>query len=129
MTSPLSTVPIASRRRAAWAAGSLAGVMVVIFVLAWTRPAPSVVRLFATVALAGAILLGLMTWGVVRSIRLDQAHARVDAAIAAHGGASCDCGHSHDPDETHVAGACDQSCAECLHAQAPAQARDSASNP
>jgi hypothetical protein len=124
MSSPLSAVPLERRRRAAWLAASLAASMVVIFVLAWVRPAPGVIRLFAAVALVGAGMLGLMTWGVVRSMRSDQVHAAVDAAIVATGAVTCDCGHEHDPDELHVTDAacapegasCDHSCATCLHA-------------
>jgi hypothetical protein len=102
MSSSLSGVPIERRRRAAWAAGLLAAVMTIVFVLAWVRPAPGVVRLLATVALLGAVVLGLMTWGVVRSIRLDRADAALDTAIASTGATICHCGRDHDPDEMHV---------------------------
>jgi hypothetical protein len=121
MSSSLSVVPLERRRRAAWAAGLLAAVMLIVFVLAWVRPAPGVVRLFGALALAGAVLLGLMTWGVVRSIRLDRADAALDAAIASTGAVKCGCGRDHDHDELHLTDAtcergasCDHSCAACV---------------
>lgn len=80
---------------------------------------------FCAIALAVAVLLGLIAWGVQRSIRIDLAERSLDAAIEetiAHAGghaAMCGCGHEHDPDELHVtdAEACahDGSGAACSH--------------
>jgi hypothetical protein len=126
MSSALSSVPYARRKRAAQSAALLAVIMVAVFAVSWARPAPGFVRLVTSVALLGAIVLGLMSWGLLRSMRLDQAEARLDAAVArevAHAGAGLDCGHEHDADELHVtdtdpaceAGdACDHSCAACV---------------
>jgi hypothetical protein len=79
-----------------------------------------VLRVFAIIALVTAALLGLVSWGLVHSIRIDAADAELDAAIeqalAENGGASCDCGHDHHMSEMHV-----QSCAhdgagaDCAH--------------
>jgi hypothetical protein len=124
MSSALSTVPIDRRRRAARSALLLAAVMAVVFVVAWVRPAPGVVRLFASVALVGALMLGLMSWGLVRSIRLDTADRTVAAAIDDTAATMCDCGREHDPDELPVNDArcergasCDHSCAACVLAR------------
>ncbi len=94
--------------------------MAAVFVVAWVRPAPGVVRLFASVALVGALMLGLMGWGLVRSIQLDTADQAVGAAIDETGATMCDCGWEHDPDELQVTDAvcergalCDHSCATC----------------
>jgi hypothetical protein len=125
MGSPsLSSVPADRRQRAARSAALLAVVMVAVFAVAWLRPAPGVVRLFATVALLGAVLLGLISWGLRTSVRQDADAARLDATLAeAAAGAGCSCGHDHDPDELHVTDAgpacgngpaCDHSCAECV---------------
>ncbi|MDT4977252.1 MAG: hypothetical protein QOG98_3010, partial [Pseudonocardiales bacterium] len=78
-----------------------------------------------------ALLLGLMAWGVTRSVRVDLAEQRldnaIDEAIAASGGTAselaCDCGHDHDEhdhdaDEMHVSGepcAYDGTGVECTH--------------
>ena len=103
--------------------------MLAVFAVAWLRPAPVVVRLFATVALFGAVFLGLIVWGLLRSVRLDAAEARLDAAVIgtlADSGAGGDCGHDHDPTEMHVTDAaplcgagpdCDHSCADCVLAR------------
>jgi hypothetical protein len=129
VTTPLSAVPAERRRRAARLAGFLALIMVAVFVVAWLRPAPAVIRLFATMALLGAVLLGLMAYGLLRSLRLDAHQARLDAAVRgalADADAACDCGHDHDPTEMHVTdgapacgrgATCDHSCAECVLAR------------
>jgi hypothetical protein len=63
---------------------------------------------FAAVALSVGVLLGLIAWGVHRSVRLDQDGARLDAAVddilAPHGGrgALCGCGVEHDPSELTI---------------------------
>jgi hypothetical protein len=133
VTSPLSAVPVERRRRAARSATVLAFVMLAVFAVAWLRPAPAVVRLFATVALFGAVFLGLIAWGLLRSVRLDAAEARLDAAVIgtlADSGAAGDCGHDHDPTKMHVTDAapacsagpdCDHSCADCVLARSRAR--------
>lgn len=106
----------------------LALVLLGVFVVVWLRPAPVVFRLFATLALLGAIFLGLITWGLLRSLRLDAREAQLDAAVmdalADAGGHNC--GHDHDPTELHVTdaepacgagSACDHTCAECVLAR------------
>jgi hypothetical protein len=124
-------VPAERRRRAARSAGLLAFVMLAVFVVVWLRPAPVVIRLFATVALLGAVFLGLVAWGLLRSLRLDAREAQLDAAVMdtlADAGAAIDCGHEHDPTEMHVTDAepacgagpaCDHTCAECVLARSP----------
>jgi hypothetical protein len=128
VTSPLSAVPASRRRRAARSAGLLAFVLLAVFLVVWLRPAPVVFRLFATLALLGAIFLGLITWALLRSLRLDTREARLDAAVmdALADAGGPDCGHDHDPTEMHVTdaepscgagAACDHTCAECVLAR------------
>ena len=107
----------------------LAFVMLAVFVVVWLRPAPVVIRLFGALALVGAIFLGLIAWGLLRSLRLDAREAQLDAAVldaltASGGGVGC--GHDHDPTEMHVTdaeptcgagAACDHTCAECVLAR------------
>jgi hypothetical protein len=74
----------------------LAFVMLAVFVVVWLRPAPVVIRLFATVALLGAVFLGLVAWGLLRSLRLDAREAQLDAAVRdalVDAGGAIDCGH------------------------------------
>jgi thiol:disulfide interchange protein len=108
----------------------LAFVMLAVCVVVWLRPAPVVIRLFGTLALVGAIFVGLITWGLLRSLRLDAREVQVDAAVmdALAAGAPIDCGHEHDPTEMHVTDAepacsagpaCDHTCAECVLARSP----------
>ncbi len=83
---------------------------------------------FSALALVVGALLGLMAWGVQRSIGLDAADAAdrrltavAENALAEHGGyqSMCGCGVQHDPDELHVVDAepCahDGSGAACSH--------------
>jgi len=100
--------------------GLLAALLVAVGVVPWAAPAPGSLRVLSTVALALAILLGLIAWGLLTSIRADlaeSAESRVDAAITA-AVADFGCGHDHDPDELHVcpsaAGSCTHDCASCL---------------
>jgi cytochrome c-type biogenesis protein CcmH/NrfG len=103
MTSQLSAVPIERRRRAAAVAGLVAALLVAAGVMPWLDPAPSVLRVLATIALVAAVLVGLVGWGLLSSIRADQAEARLDAAIAAALADAC----------TSV-DACTHDCAACL---------------
>ena len=125
----MSAVPAERRRRAARSAGLLAFIMLAVFVVVWLRPAPVVIRLFGTMALIGAIFLGLIAWGLLRSLRLDAREAQLDAAVMdalAGAGGGVGCGHDHDPTEMHVTDAeptcgagpaCDHTCAECVLAR------------
>jgi len=78
---------------------------IAIGAVAATGASTAIIKGFVAVALVVAALLGLMAWGVLRSIRLDLADKRLDAAIEqavrASGRSMCDCGHEHDPDELH----------------------------
>ena len=111
VNSALSEVPVERRRRAAATLGLFAVLFVTVGIVATTGSTPGVVRVFSTVALSIAALLGLIAWGVSHSIKVDLAEERLDHAIdetlRAHGGraAMCGCGVEHDPDEMHVRGA------------------------
>ena len=103
--------------------------MLAVFVVVWLRPAPVVFRRFATLAVLGAIFLGLIAWGLLRSLRQDAREAQLDVAVMdalADTGRAIDCGHDHDPTEMHVTDAeptcgagpaCDHTCAECVLAR------------
>jgi hypothetical protein len=107
----------------------LAFVMLAVFVVVWLRPAPVVIRLFGTLALVGAIFLGLITWGLLRSLRLDAREAQLDAAVMdalTGAGDAVGCGHDHDPTEMRVTDAeptcgagpaCDHTCPDCVLAR------------
>ena len=124
MPSQLSSLPVERRRRAAATVGLMATLLVAVGIVPWVGSAPGTVRVFSTIALAAAVLLGLVAWGLLTSIRADTAESQLDAAInsaadsAGFGG--CDCGHEHDPDEMHVTDACPSGdacahdCATCL---------------
>ncbi|HEY3716942.1 MAG TPA: hypothetical protein VGL39_20635 [Jatrophihabitantaceae bacterium] len=123
MPSQLSYLPVERRRRAAATVGLIATLLVAIGIVSWAGSAPSTIRVFSTIALVAAVLLGLVAWGLLTSVRADLAESRVDAAIAsavASSGAGCGCGHEHDPDEMHVTDACPSGdacahdCAICL---------------
>ena len=70
---------------------------------------------FAALAFVLATGLGVVAWGMYRSVQVDQAELALDAAVqktlAATGRRSqlCDCGHDHDPNDLHVTDA------ECSH--------------
>jgi hypothetical protein len=122
VNSALSDIPIPRRRQMAATLGLFAVLFVAVGAVAETDTATSSVRAFSIVALVVAVLLGLIAWGVLRSVKLDVAEQRLDAAIeetvAAHGGAGmCSCGHDHDPDELHVTDACqhDGTGSDCGH--------------
>jgi hypothetical protein len=136
VASPLSQIEIEKRRQVAATLGLFAMLFIAIGAVAATGPATAVIRGFVVVALVVAVLLGLMAWGVLRSIKLDRDEARLDAAIEQavrkSGRNMCDCGHEHDPDElhfvdgegTHLTGAkcahdgtgtdCSHSCETCV---------------
>jgi hypothetical protein len=128
VSSPLAGIAIARRRHFAATLGLFAALFVAVGVVATTGggSTPGAVRAFSAIALAMAVLLGLMAWGVTHSVRLDLAEQRlnkaIEEAIAARGATVsdlvCGCGHDHDADEMHVTG---ESCAhdgtgiECAH--------------
>jgi cytochrome c-type biogenesis protein CcmH/NrfG len=103
MAFQLTSVPIERRRRAAATAGLFAALLLVVGVMPWVAPAPSVLRVLATIALVAAVLVGLVVWGLLTSVRADQAESRRDAAIAAALADAC----------TSV-DACTHDCAACL---------------
>lgn len=108
VNSSLSGVPIAARRRLAATLGLFAVLFVAVGAVAATGRGTAAAPAFSAVAIVVAVLLALIAWGVQRSIRLDLAEQRLDAAIeqavAARGGdvIACGCGHDHDPSELHV---------------------------
>jgi hypothetical protein len=121
--SALSPVPIERRQRLLPAFGLLAALLVAIGVVAVTGDSVVVIALGA-VAIAAGVLVGLVTWGLARSIRIDRAEQHLDGvieqALQANGVRMCECGHEHDPNELHVTdgpGACqhDGRGADCAH--------------
>lgn len=78
---------------------------IAIGAVATTGATTALIKGFVVVALLIAVLLGLMAWGVLHSIKLDLNDRAVDAAIVeamqAAGRSMCGCGHEHDPDELH----------------------------
>jgi hypothetical protein len=135
VTSPLSTIPIDKRRRMAATLGLFAVLLVAIGAVAATGHGSAAFPVFTTVALLLAATLGLIAWGVIRSVQADLAEQRLDAAIEAtlaerpeyaKGFASlCSCGHEHDPNELHITDAETADAHVCSHDGAGADcARD-----
>jgi hypothetical protein len=110
MSSPLSAIPVAARRRIAATLGLFVALFAAVAAVAATGRNTPAAPVFAGIATVVAVLLGLIAWGLVRSIRLDEAEASLDAAIEAtvraSGAQPCGCGHEHDPNELHVTDAC-----------------------
>ncbi len=108
MSSQLSRVPVSGRRRLAATLVLFAALFLAVGAVAAVGSGTAAAPVFATVALTVAVLLGLIAWGVHRSVRLDQDGARLNAAVddilTAHGGhaAMCGCGVPHDPSELHI---------------------------
>jgi hypothetical protein len=106
VTSPLSGIAVEKRRQLAATLGLFAMLFVAVGAVAATGAETALIKAFVMVALLTAVLLALIAWGVLRSVKLEQADHRLDAAIEAAvrsgGGQMCDCGHEHDPDEMHV---------------------------
>jgi divalent metal cation (Fe/Co/Zn/Cd) transporter len=114
VSSALSGIPLDRRRRLAATIGLFAMLCVTIGIVALTGTTPGVVRVFSAVALIVAAFLGLVAWGVSRSVSIDMAEQRLDAAIdaaieeiashrpkhasdsCAHDGGGRDCAHSCD---------------------------------
>ena len=123
MSSPLSAIPPHKRRLLAATLGLFAVLFVAIGAVAATGAHTAALQAFVVVALAVAVVLALIAWGVARSIKIDATDRALDAAIgeivSGRGGSMCTCGHDHDPTEMHVTGA--ETCAhdgsgtECAH--------------
>jgi hypothetical protein len=117
MTSPLSTIPIDKRRWLAATLGLFAVLLVAIGAVAATGSGSAAFPVFSAVALVMAAGLGLLAWGVSRSVRLDLAEQQLDAAIESalaqrpEYASLCNCGHEHDPNELHVTDAPGDACA------------------
>ena len=126
VTSPLSGIALAKRRQFAATLGLFAMLFIAVGAVAATGATSAPIKAFVVIALLVAAVLGVVALGVLRSIKLELAEQRLDAAIAdvvkARGGSMCDCGHDHDPAEMHVVAddrsdACahDGSGADCSH--------------
>jgi hypothetical protein len=106
VSSPLSEIDVDKRRQVAATLGLFAMLFIAVGAVAGTGADTAVIKVFVGIALLIALVLGLLAWGVLRSIKLDleaqQLDATIDAAVRASGGWSCDCGHDHDPTEMHV---------------------------
>src|ERR1700729_1575505 len=97
VSSELSRIPIARRRRAAALLGVLAVFLVAVGVLPWTAEASTGVRAVAGVVIVAAVLVALVAWGLLHSTVLDerrQAEAEFDATLieAAGPAGACGCG-------------------------------------
>lgn len=105
VTSPLSGIDVAKRRQVAATLGLFATLFLAVGAVAATGASTSLIKAFVVVALVVAVVLALMAWGIVHSVKIDVDARRLDAAIeeavAASGLRTCDCGHEHDPDELH----------------------------
>jgi hypothetical protein len=147
VTSPLSGIAVEKRRQLAATLGLFAMLFVAVGAVAATGADTALIKAFVMVALVTAVVLALIAWGVLRSVKLDQVDNRLDAAIEAAvragGGQMCDCGHEHDPDEMHVVDApvieacshdgtgadCAHSCDTCVLASLRTAAAASARRP
>lgn len=105
MASALSGIAVEKRRQLAATLGLFAMLFVAVGAVSATSASTALVKAFVVVALLVAVVLGLMAWGVLHSVRMDVADRRLDAAIEsavkATGRSMCDCGVEHDPDEMH----------------------------
>lgn len=108
VSSPLSGIPVAKRRQLAVALGLFAMLFLAVGAVGVAGPATALVKGFVAIALLVALLLGLMAWGVLRSVKQDLHDRQLDTAIAAtlaaRGRPLCDCGVEHDPTELHLVG-------------------------
>jgi hypothetical protein len=122
VSSTLSGIATEKRRQLAATLGLFAMLFIAIGAVAATGASTGVVKAFVALALAVALLLCLVAWGVLRSVRLDVAEQRLDAAIAEAvsaraRGSLCDCGHEHDPTAMHYVDECahDGAGTDCNH--------------
>ena len=118
MSSPLSGLPVDKRKQLAATLGLFASLFIAVGAVAATGQGTAVIRAFVVIALVAGILLALMGWGVVHSVRVDTADRTLDAAIEQAVAAApqrfgqlCNCGHEHDPTELHITDAEPASCA------------------
>src|SRR3954467_2601607 len=77
VSSALSSIGIEQRRRVAATLALFATPFMAVGVVAATGATTAVLTGFAALAFVVAVLLGLMTWGVVRSIKLDVTERRL----------------------------------------------------
>jgi hypothetical protein len=122
VSSSLSGIPVAKRRHLAATIGLFAALFVAVGLVATTGTSPGVVRVFSAISIGIAVILALIAWGVMHSVKVDLADQSLDAAIEAsmheHGTTTCGCGHDHDPNEMHVRSdtcAHDGSGVDCTH--------------
>ena len=107
MSSQLSGIPIAKRRHAAATVGLFAMLFLTIGAVAATGRSSAAAPVFSTVAIIISVTLGLIAWGIMRSVSADLSEQELDAAIEATLAAKpeyatlCSCGHDHDPNELH----------------------------
>jgi hypothetical protein len=105
VSSPLSQIEIDKRRQVAATLGLFAMLFIATGAVAATGATTALIKGFVIVSLLIAVLLGLMAWGVLHSIKLDLTERELDAAIEdavrTSGRSMCGCGHEHDPDELH----------------------------
>jgi hypothetical protein len=108
MSSPLAGISIDKRRHAAATVGLFAMLFVTIGAVAATGRSSAAAPVFSIVSLVIAVLLGMIAWGILRSVSNDLAEQRLDAAIEAtlaskpEYASLCNCGHEHDPNVLHV---------------------------
>jgi hypothetical protein len=106
VTSPLSSIAVEKRRRLAATLGLFSMLFIAVGAVAATGASTGIVKAFVVIALLVAVALGLVGWGVARSVKVELAERRIDSvieeAVQAGGASMCDCGHEHDPDELHV---------------------------
>jgi hypothetical protein len=118
VSSALSALPVARRRKVAATLGLFAMLFLAVGALCATVATSAVVVGCVVVTLLIALVLALMAWGVAQSVRTDRSAAKLESAIedalAANGTSLADlscgsgCGHDHDPDELVVT---DDTCA------------------
>jgi len=104
VTSPLSSVPVARRRRAVWTLGAFALLLAAVGAVATTGRTSAATITFAVIGFGAAVLVGLIAWGIAHSITLDESDAMLEAVLTdaiSTAGMTCSCGHEHDPDELH----------------------------
>jgi hypothetical protein len=125
VSSPLSAVPIDKRRRLAATLGLFAALFLVIGAVTATDAATVALKVFAGVAFVAGVVLAMMSWGVVTSIRQAAGERRLDAAVqdalaaappAVRRQFSCGCGQEHDPTEMHIVDAEPTEAAEAAEA-------------
>lgn len=113
------SVPVFARRRAATVLGLFTALFLAVGVIALVGDVNWFVKVLGVIVLLGAVVLGLVTWGVLNSIRVDRYAAEFESemaqAIAEHD-ATCGCGESHDMDHMDTV-ACEHDGAgkDCAH--------------